>query len=64
MDSWRVEYAERVGQEAYSSDVSDEEWAFIAPYLALMSGTHSARMRCRRCSTGRSGRYAQAHRDG
>ncbi|HEY0014806.1 MAG TPA: IS5/IS1182 family transposase, partial [Longimicrobium sp.] len=24
---------------AYPSDVSDEEWAFVAPYLALMSVT-------------------------
>jgi transposase len=23
------------GQSAYPSDVSDEEWAFVAPYLAL-----------------------------
>jgi transposase len=23
------------GQVGYSSDVSDEEWAFVAPYLAL-----------------------------
>lgn len=24
-------------RKAYPSDVSDEEWAFIAPYLTLMS---------------------------
>ena len=25
-------------REAYPSDVSDEEWAFVAPYLTLMTG--------------------------
>lgn len=24
-------------RKAYSSDVSDEEWTFVAPYLTLMS---------------------------
>ncbi|MBI5959077.1 MAG: IS5/IS1182 family transposase, partial [Chloroflexi bacterium] len=24
-------------RKAYPSDVSDDEWAFIAPYLTLMS---------------------------
>jgi hypothetical protein len=24
-------------RKAYPSDVSDEEWAFVAPYLTLMS---------------------------
>jgi len=23
------------GRQGYASDVSDEEWAFVAPYLAL-----------------------------
>jgi transposase len=27
---------ETAPRAAYSSDVSDEEWAFLAPYLALM----------------------------
>lgn len=25
-------------RKAYPTDVSDEEWAFVAPYLTLMSG--------------------------
>lgn len=25
-----------MGRRAYPSDVSDEEWAFVAPYLTLM----------------------------
>ena len=30
------EYTERMNRKAYPSDVSDEEWAFIAPYLRFM----------------------------
>jgi transposase len=28
---------EEVKREAYSSDVSDEEWMFVVPYLTLMT---------------------------
>jgi hypothetical protein len=26
-----------MNRKAYPSDVNDEEWAFVAPYLTLMS---------------------------
>ncbi len=26
-----------MGRKAYPSDVSDDEWAFVAPYLTLMT---------------------------
>jgi transposase len=32
VDAGSVEQRRRIG---YPSDVSDEEWAFVAPYLAL-----------------------------
>ena len=28
---------EMMERKAYPSDVSDDEWAFVAPYLTLMS---------------------------
>jgi transposase len=30
-------YTERMERKAYPSDVSDDEWAFVAPYLTLMT---------------------------
>src|ERR671938_417868 len=30
-------YAEGMARKAYPSDVSDDEWAFAAPYLSLMT---------------------------
>ena len=32
----RPEYAKGMERKAYPSDVSDDEWAFVAPYLTLM----------------------------
>src|SRR5439155_20729155 len=29
-------YAKRMARKAYPSDISSEEWAFVAPYLTLM----------------------------
>ena len=47
--------AERAGLQArhpYPSDVSDDEWAFAAPYLALVSEDAKQRKyRCGRSST-------------
>ena len=55
-------------RKAYPSDVSDDEWAFVAPYLTLMTEDapqreHSMRevfngLRC----TGRPGRLDDPHR--
>lgn len=28
-------------RRAYPSDVSDEEWALVAPYLTLLAGLHT-----------------------
>jgi hypothetical protein len=28
-----------MARKAYPSDVTDEEWEFVVPYLTLMSGT-------------------------
>ena len=39
-------------RKPYPSDVSDEEWAFVAPYLTLFPWTQgSANTHCARCST-------------
>jgi len=35
MDFWRG-LAGEIERKAYLSDVSDDEWAFLAPYLLLM----------------------------
>src|SRR5690606_12635942 len=32
-----------MNRKAYPTDVSDEEWAFVAPYLTLMTETASQR---------------------
>jgi transposase len=36
MDRWEAQFAGVMTREAYPSDVSDEEWALVAPYLALL----------------------------
>src|SRR5256885_8243090 len=35
--SMNVWYTLRMNRKAYPSDVSDEEWNFVAPYLTLMT---------------------------
>ncbi len=34
--SWTLVDQQRMKRRGYPSDVSDEEWTFVAPYLTLM----------------------------
>ena len=46
-----------MSRTAYPSDVSDGEWAFLAPYLTLMRGD-GAPTPCARCSTASATSFA------
>ena len=52
-------------RKPYPTDVSDDEWAFVAPYLTLMRPTRrSATTSCARCSTACAGWCAPGRRGG
>ncbi len=60
--------SEHACRKAYPSDVSDDEWAFVAPYLTLMTEDAPQRQHplrevfnALRC-TGRPGRLDGTHR--
>ena len=40
-----VSYVYSMNRRPYPSDVSDEEWAFVMPYLTLLSGRKPAKIR-------------------
>jgi len=49
-------------RKPYPTDVTDDEWVFVAPYLTLMRP--SAPTSCTRCSTRYDGSRAREHNGG
>jgi hypothetical protein len=50
-----------MSRKPYPSDVTDEEWAFVAPYLILMKeDAHSVSMICEKYSMACAGLCEQA----